>query len=135
MSGLPVTLHLAGVRCLVVGAGAVGRRKAAALEAAGAVVTLIAPEVNRAFCAGDSAGHRLVVAATADRATNDAVEADAHGHGAWCNRADRPDGGDLAFAAVHRAGGITIGVSTDGADPGRAALVRDRIAALLDDER
>jgi precorrin-2 dehydrogenase/sirohydrochlorin ferrochelatase len=135
MSGLPVTLNLDGVPCLVVGAGPIGSRKAAALEAAGARVTIIAPERNRPFRAGDSAGHRLVVAATADGDTNDAVEADAHAHGAWCNRADRPDGGDLAFAAVHRAGEITIGVSSGGADPARAVRVRDRIAALLGHDR
>jgi siroheme synthase (precorrin-2 oxidase/ferrochelatase) len=135
MSGLPVTLNLDGERCLVVGAGAVVRRKAAALEAAGARVTVIAPELNRPFRSGDSAGQRLVVAATPDRDMNDAIEADAHQHGAWCNRADRPDGGDLAFAAVHRSGDVTVGVSTGGADPTRAVRVRDRIAALLGDER
>ena len=131
MAGLPVTLNLAGASCLVVGAGPVGRRKAAALTAAGAVVTVIAPERNRRFRHGDSAGHRLVVAATDEPVVNDAVEADAHAHGAWCNRADRPDGGDLAFAAVHRTNGVTIGVSTDGDDPRRAVAVRDHIAALL----
>ena len=56
MTGLPVTLNLDGVRCLVVGAGPVGVRKAAALEAAGAVVTVIAPERNRPFRPGDCAG-------------------------------------------------------------------------------
>ena len=131
MPGLPVMLNLGGTRCLVVGAGPVGQRKAAALTACGAVVTVIAPERNRPFRPGDSAGHRLVVAATNDPAVNDRVEADAHAHGAWCNRADRPDGGDLAFAAVHRAGGVTIGVSSDGADPGLAVAVRDRISAAL----
>jgi precorrin-2 dehydrogenase/sirohydrochlorin ferrochelatase len=135
MIGLPVTLNLAGVPCLVVGAGAVGRRKAATLTAAGATVTVIAPEVNRSFRPGDCAGHRLVVAATADAGTNDAVEDDAHAHGAWCNRADRSDGGDLAFAAAHRVGGVTIGVSTGGTDPRQATRVRDRIAAFLDDEQ
>jgi siroheme synthase (precorrin-2 oxidase/ferrochelatase) len=133
MTGLPVTLNLDGVPCLVVGAGRVGARKAAALEAAGAVVTVIAPEINRAFVAGDCAGHRVVVAATDDGVTNNAVEADAHAHGAWCNRSDRSDGGDLAFAAVHRTGDVTIAVTTGGADPGRAVRVRDRIATTLGD--
>jgi siroheme synthase (precorrin-2 oxidase/ferrochelatase) len=135
MAGLPVTLNLSGVRCLVVGAGAVGARKEATLRAAGADVTVVAPERNRAFRPGDCAGHRLVVAATDDGAVNDAVQADAHAHGAWCNRADRADGGDLAFAAIHRAGDVTVGVSTDGTDPRRAVEVRDRIAAVLDDAR
>ncbi len=133
MAGMPVTLNLEGVACLVVGAGPVGRRKAATLVAAGAVVTVLAPELNRPFRPGDCAGHRLVVAATDDATTNDAVAHDAHAHGAWCNRADRPDGGDLAFAAAHRTGDITVGVSTGGTDPARARSVRDRIAELLGD--
>jgi siroheme synthase (precorrin-2 oxidase/ferrochelatase) len=131
MAGLPVTLQLDGVRCLVVGSGAVGQRKAAALGAAGAAVTVVAPEHNRPFRRGDCAGFRLVVAATSNSAVNDAVERDAHAHGAWCNRADRADGGDVAFAATHRIDDVTIGVSTAGTDPGRAARVRDHIAALL----
>jgi siroheme synthase-like protein len=132
MAGLPVTLNLDGVPCLVVGAGAVGARKAASLRAAGAEVTVVAPERNRVFRSGDSAGHRLVVAATNDPAVNDAVEADAHAHGAWCNRADRPDGGDLAFAATHRFAGVVIGVTTLDRDPATAMAVRDRIAAMLE---
>jgi precorrin-2 dehydrogenase/sirohydrochlorin ferrochelatase len=131
MRGLPVALNLAGARCLVVGAGPVGRRKAATLTAAGADVTVIAPERNRPFRPGDSAGHRLVVAAADDVAVNDAVEADAHRHGAWCNRADRDDGGDLAFGAAHHGDGLTVAVWTDGPDPRRAQAVRDRLAGVL----
>lgn len=133
MAGLPVTLNLDGVPCLVVGVGRVGRRKAETLRAAGAAVTVVDPVHNRAFQPGDCAGQRLVVAATDDHATNDAIEADAHTHGAWCNRADRSDGGDVAFAAAYRTEGVTIGVSTDGDDPARARAVRDRIAALFGD--
>jgi precorrin-2 dehydrogenase/sirohydrochlorin ferrochelatase len=134
MAGLPVTLNLDGVPCLVVGAGPIGVRKAASLRAVGARVTVVAPEHNRPFRPGDSAGHRLVVAATDDAAVNDAVEADAHAHGAWCNRPDRADGGDLAFAAVLRHADVTIGVTTDGRDPARAVAARDRLAALLEGE-
>jgi precorrin-2 dehydrogenase/sirohydrochlorin ferrochelatase len=131
MTGLIVSLNLDGVRSLVVGAGPVGQRKAAALAAAGAVVDVRAPEHDRAFAPGDCAGYRLVVAATNDSAVNDAVAADAHRHGAWCNRADRSDGGDLAFCAAATVGDVTVGVSTGGTDPGRARLVRDQIAAFL----
>ena len=128
-----MTLNLDGVACLVVGAGPVGRRKAATLTAAGAVVTVLAPEHNRPFRPGDCAGHRVVVAATDDAATNDAVAEDAHAHGAWCNRADRADGGDLAFAAVHHP--ATSRSGSRPAAPTRRAprSVRDRIAALLGD--
>jgi len=79
MTGLPVTLNLDGVPCLVVGAGALGARKAASLRAAGAEVTVVAPERNRPFRSGDSAGYRLVVAATNDPTVNDAVEVERDG--------------------------------------------------------
>jgi precorrin-2 dehydrogenase/sirohydrochlorin ferrochelatase len=131
MSDLVVSLHLHGIRCLVVGAGPVGRRKAATLEAAGASVDIRAPERDRPFAPGDCAGYRLVVAATDDAAVNDAVEADAHAHGAWCNRADRPDGGDLAFCATATVDGVTVGVSTGGSDPALARRVRDELTATL----
>src|SRR5262249_4554025 len=78
MTGLPVTLNLHDVPCLVVGAGSVGARKAESLRAAGARVTVVAPEHNRTFRPGDSSGHRLVVAATGDPTINDAVEPPPH---------------------------------------------------------
>jgi precorrin-2 dehydrogenase/sirohydrochlorin ferrochelatase len=131
MGALVVALNLDGVRCLVVGAGPVGSRKADTLRVAGAVVDVRAPEHDRAFEAGDCAGYRLVVAATNDSVVNDAIELDAHRHGALCNRADRSDGGDLAFCAATRAGDVTVGVSTGGADPSRARAIRDELAAVL----
>ena len=42
----PVILDLTAVRALVVGAGRVGAHKAAGLAAAGAIVTVVAPEVS-----------------------------------------------------------------------------------------
>jgi siroheme synthase (precorrin-2 oxidase/ferrochelatase) len=101
------------------------------LRAAGAVVDVRAPEHDRVFAAGDCAGYRLVVAAVDDAAVNDAVELDAHSHGAWCNRADRDDGGDLAFCAVAHSGDVTVGVSTGGVDPSRARAIRDALADVL----
>jgi precorrin-2 dehydrogenase / sirohydrochlorin ferrochelatase len=51
MTGYPVTLLVAGRPCLVVGAGPIAARKAAGLLAAGAVVTVVAPEVSGAMAA------------------------------------------------------------------------------------
>ena len=44
--GYPITLLLAPQRCVVVGGGAVATRKVKMLLAAGAVVTVVAPEVT-----------------------------------------------------------------------------------------
>ncbi len=78
----PVNLVVEGRPCLVVGGGAVARRKVEGLLACGALVTVIAPDVapdlaalpvtveRRPYRGGDAAGFRLVVAATDDRAVN-----------------------------------------------------------------
>ena len=75
----PVNLRLEGRPVLLVGGGAVALEKLQELVAAGAVVTVVAPEVRgdvaelaaevrrRPFEAGDTAGFRLVVVATGDR--------------------------------------------------------------------
>lgn len=46
MSGLPVVLDLSDRRCVVIGAGVGGSRKLAALQAAGATVTVIDPALG-----------------------------------------------------------------------------------------
>jgi siroheme synthase-like protein len=76
----PIALDLRGKRCVVVGGGAVGERKARALAAAGADVGVVAPEVtdglsdfiheggaahvNRTFLPQHLDGAFLVIAAT-----------------------------------------------------------------------
>ena len=73
----PAQLRLDGLRCLVVGAGAVAARKVEALLAAGAVVSVVAPEAvdelatsvlvrwhERTYVRGEVASYRLAVAAT-----------------------------------------------------------------------
>lgn len=145
----PIALDLAGRRCVVVGGGAVAERKTSGLLAAGAAVTVIAPELTpglralasagtitgeaRPFASGDLAGAVLVFAATDRREVNAAVVAEAREVGALVNVADAPDEGDFSVPALLRRGRLTVGVSTAGGSPAVAGLVRDRLAAALDD--
>ncbi len=145
--GYPATLRLAGCGCLVVGAGSVGLRKARGLVAAGARVTVVAPEAcdgvrelaragalrweARAFEAGDAEGMALVFAATPDREVNRAVAEEGARRGAWVNVADDPEGSSLHVPAVLRRGPVTVAVGTEGTAPALAGWVRDRIAAVL----
>lgn len=144
ITGLPVMLHCSGRRCVVVGAGAVGRRKTRALVDAGAEVVVIDPSppadgsgalgpgvvfVERAYRPEDVVGSFLVVAATDDAAVNQAVTADAERAGALTLQADDGASGSLRFPAVHRSGRITVAVDSGGAGPGVAAHVRDEVAA------
>lgn len=87
--------------------------------------------VRRPFEADDVMGAWLVVAATGDEAVNEAVASAAERAGAWVTRADRPDGGGLAFAATMERGPVQIGVSTAGLSPSLARWIRDRIDAAI----
>jgi precorrin-2 dehydrogenase / sirohydrochlorin ferrochelatase len=141
MSGLPVVLDVDRRPCLVVGAGRAARWKLAALVAAAAPVTVIAPRLGdgvvpgtgvtvhrRAVRPGDTEGFGLVVVATDDAAVNAAVAAEAAGHGALVLRADGAPG-DVRLPAVHRVGQLSIAVDTGGSSPALARWVRDRLAA------
>ena len=139
-------LDLEGRRCLVVGGGAVGLEKAAGLAACGARVTVVSPELEAGFAeldvewrareyeTADLDGVLLVIAATADRAVNERVSADAEVRGLLCNVADVPDLCSFILPAVHREGPIAIAVSTGGASPALAKRLRSEIAALIGPE-
>lgn len=150
--GYPIVLtQLRGAPVVVIGAGAVGERKARGLLAAGAAVRLISPEATaqiedwaaanrivwerREYAEGDLAGARLVFAATSQRAVNARVARDAAELGLLCNVADAPGEGSFHVPAVYRGDGATIAVSTDGASPAGAVALRDRIAVWLGQEK
>ena len=140
---LPVALDLAGRPVTVIGAGAVGARKAAQLLEAGAVVTVIAEEVRatlpsgvasvlvRRYRPGDLEGAFLVVAATGDPEVDDAIVAETSARGQLLNVVDDPRRCSFYFTALHRDGDVVVSVSTSGASPALAAWVRDRVAAAL----
>ncbi|MCU1353138.1 MAG: siroheme synthase, N-terminal domain [Acidimicrobiales bacterium] len=150
---LPVMLDLREARCLVVGCGAVGLRKARDLLAAGADVTAVAPGADpglasladsgtlewrrRAYREGEAAAGppwRFVVAATHDPALNGRIVDDAMAVGIWANDTTDARGGPAALAAVHRQGPITLAVSTGGSAPAAAAWLRDELAASIGPE-
>ena len=127
----PVTLDLTGRTVVVVGYGAVGRRKAAAAQAAGADVRVVAPEVNEPYHPDHLAGAALVFAC-APPEVNARVVADARADNIWVNSASDPAAGDFTLPAVLPVGGLWVAVSTGGAAPGLARRVRDRLAAQFD---
>ena len=144
VSDLPVMLNVRGKRCLVVGAGGVGVRRAKLLAEAGALVTIIAPQVHpsarlisasiheRGFEPKDLDGVLLAVAATSDPAVNQAVSDAAAERGVLVNRSDRSSEGDLAFMTNHRDGPLTVAVHTGGASASAATRIRSLLAESLD---
>lgn len=147
MNGYPINLDLRGRLAVVVGGGAIGRRKVAGLLAAGARVRLIsrdpvppdcwsAPiELHlRPFHPTDLDGAVLAFAATGDVEVDQSVLRAARERRIPVNLADRPELGDFTLPAVMRRGALQVAVSTGGAAPALAALVRDRIAAGVGQE-
>ena len=141
----PVFLKLAGRRVLVVGGGPVAAGKLRALLDAHAQVTVVAPAVvdeilmaeveivRRPFDVGDLDGACYVVAA-APRDVNRAVAAAAHARGLFVNAVDDVENASAYAGAVLRRAGITVALSTDGAAPALAGLLREALDALLPDD-
>ncbi|MCC7407433.1 MAG: bifunctional precorrin-2 dehydrogenase/sirohydrochlorin ferrochelatase [Phycisphaeraceae bacterium] len=144
MADLPVMLRVHGRRCVVVGGGAVALRRASALLAAGADVTVIAPEVDpriaqlplhvekRAYAPGDLANCLLAVAATDDPAVNERIGRDARAAGALVNRPDAPEQGDVQVPAHRQAGPVTLAVHTGGISAAAAGTIADECLHALD---
>lgn len=142
----PVSLVVAGRRCVVVGGGAVAARKVAALAEAGAAVVVVAPEIGaeirgmpvelieRHYQAGDLDGAWLAIAATDDPQANRRVHADGQAARVWVNAADDPEACAFTLPAVLRRGPVSVAVSTGGHSPALAGWLRDQVAALLGPE-
>lgn len=142
MAVYPVFLKLAGRRVLVVGGGRVAASKVAGLLDAGAAVTVVAPEIaadlavepveirRRRFEPADLEGACFVVAA-APRDVNREVAAAAHARGVLVNAVDDVENASAYLGGVVRRGGVTVAVSTDGAAPALAGLLREALEEVL----
>ena len=142
MPGYPIELDLTGRTALVVGFGAVGRRKVAGLLAAGARVRVVDPSAQageapegvelraEAYRAEHLDGVVIAVAA-GPPGVNRRVVDDAKAAGVWVASASEPGEGNFVLPAVWRSGGLTLTVSTSGASPALASALRDRAAGAL----
>ncbi len=147
MKSHPMALYLdlTDRLCVVVGAGSVGRRRAARLREAGARVRVVAPDatgfteevelVQRGFQEGDLTGAFLVVVATNSPALNEEVAELARRLGCLVNVADQPALGDVVVPAQERVGDrIAFAVTTQGDNAALAALLKQKIAAAIEPE-
>jgi precorrin-2 dehydrogenase/sirohydrochlorin ferrochelatase len=116
-------LDLKGLRCLVVGRGAMADEKVEGLRACGADV-VVAEEYEPALL--DDVW--LVVVANGD---GERIFADANARRVFCNVADVPHLCSFILPALHRRGPITVAVSTAGASPALAQWLRNRFAAQI----
>ena len=142
---LPVFLRLDGRAVLVVGGGPVAAVKIEALLEAGAAVTVVAPEIRpeiarpgvrlerRPFAPADLEGVWYVVAA-APPEVNRRVQDAAERRQVFVNAVDDPSHATAYMGAVVRRAGVTIAVSTAGAAPALAGLLREGLDACLPDD-
>jgi uroporphyrin-III C-methyltransferase/precorrin-2 dehydrogenase/sirohydrochlorin ferrochelatase len=138
----PAFLHLRSRRVVVVGGGPVAASKLEALLAAGADVTVVAPEVRpeivqtgvtivrRAFEDPDLDGAWWVVAA-APREVNRQVLAAADARRVFVNAVDDPEHASAYLGGVVRRDGVTVAISTNGRAPALAGLLREALDAML----
>lgn len=141
----PVFLKLAGRRVLLVGGGQVAAGKVRALVDAGALVTVVAPSIRdeiaaapvalerRGFSAGDLDGVWFAVAA-ATPDVNREVALAAESRGIFVNAVDDVQNASAYLGGVLRRDGVTIAISTDGAAPALAGLLREGLDAVLPDD-
>ena len=147
MDYLPIFLDLKGKPVLLVGGGTVALRKARLLCRAGAMVEVVAPDVDPALeevigeCDGcivigefkpdDIEGKALVVAATDDARINAEVSALCHARHIPVNVVDNPELCSFIMPSIVDRSPLMIAISSGGQSPVLARLLRARIEALI----
>ena len=126
MTYFPVFLDVRDRRVLVLGGGEVAARKAAPLARAGARV-----EIAAAFAPALLDGCVLAVGAGAPEADLRALSAAAQERGIPVNVVDRPELCSFIMPALVDRAPLTVAISSGGAAPVLARLVRARIEPLI----
>lgn len=144
VSRFPLMVPLEGARCLVVGAGKVGARRARALLRHGARVTVVDPAAReeafpgamveqRPYRAGDERGFALVVAATSGRSVNHMVGERCRQAGIPVSVADAAEEGTFVFPALCETDNVCVGVVSRDDNHARVAQVARAVRELLDE--
>ncbi|PVV21575.1 MAG: uroporphyrinogen-III C-methyltransferase [gamma proteobacterium symbiont of Ctena orbiculata] len=147
MDFFPIFLDLKKRPCLVVGGGSIAERKTALLLRSGAEVTLISPDLchnlttwrdmgrythlERAFRDEDLNGQHLAIAATNDPAVNRRVAEIAESLRIPVNVVDQPALCSFIVPSIIDRSPVVAAVSTGGASPVLARLIRSRLESLI----
>jgi len=138
----PAFLKLQGRTVVVVGGGPVAASKLASLQAAGADLIVVAPEVcdeirsagvtilQKPFEPSDLDRAWFVVAA-APPDVNRRVADEAERRQIFVNAVDDPANASAYLGGVVRRDGVTLAISTDGAAPALAGLLREALDFML----
>jgi siroheme synthase-like protein len=150
MDYYPAFIDLKGRRCLVVGGGAIARRKVESLLECGAVVKVVARDASdelvefartgrieieiRDYIPSDLAGVFLVIAATDDPTVQSHIGNEAKERGLLVNVVDDPAHCTFIVPALARRGELAIAISTGGRSPALASRIREQIEGLFGPE-
>ncbi|MGR8940055.1 MAG: siroheme synthase CysG [Gammaproteobacteria bacterium] len=147
MDYLPLFVKLQGQRCLVIGGGEVAARKIELLARAGAQISVVAEEIGdsvasissrhplnlmqKRFEASDLGDYRLVVSATDRAETNRLVARLAQERNIFVNVVDNPELCSFIFPAIIDRSPVVAAVSSGGAAPVLARLLRAKIESVV----
>jgi precorrin-2 dehydrogenase/sirohydrochlorin ferrochelatase len=146
----PICLNITNKRCVIVGGGEVGARKAEGLAVCGAQVVVLSREltpplekmkqegridhIDNDYAASYLSGALMVIGATDSAEINQKIAADAGALGIMVNIADDPGQSDFILPAVVRQGDLVISVSTGGKSPALARKLRAELEASFGQE-
>lgn len=147
MDYFPVFVKLKDQECLVVGAGEIAARKIELLARANANITVLAEQfspqvkslqsscqlnfIQKRFAVSDIANYRLVVSATNHKQTNILVANAAEEQNILVNVVDDPELCSFIFPAIVDRSPIIAAVSSGGAAPVLARLLRAKIETII----
>ena len=147
MKSFPIFLVLKNQPCLVVGGGDVAARKVNLLLRSNGVVTVLAPSLceqleelvrigkisykEKHFEKEDIEDNFLIIAATNNQDVNRQIALAANEHNVPINVVDQPKLCTFIFPSIVDRSPITIAVSTGGASPVLARLLRARLETLI----
>jgi len=144
----PISLKLQQQPCLIVGGGHIAYRKAVLLAKAGAVIHVIAPEIEANLleivkaCQGQYVqspfnpdiplrNYRLVIAATNDKATNIQVFEACEAEKILVNSVDDPPHCRFMVPAIIDRSPLVVSIATNGTSPVLSRQIRTQLEASI----
>ena len=147
MDFLPIFMNVKGENCLVIGGGKIASRKVFMLLRAGAMVSVVSPElcqdltirkeegeikhINRLFEDADLDDSKIVIAATDDEKINSHVSQLAKSKNIPVNVVDAPDLCSFIVPSIIDRNPVQIAISTGGASPVLARLLRSKLETYI----
>jgi len=144
----PISLKLQQQPCLIVGGGHIAYRKAVLLQKAGAVISVVAPEIEASLLeivqatAGQYVqapfnseiplrSYRLVIAATNDAGVNRQVFEDCEAENVLVNSVDDPPHCRFMVPAIIDRSPLVISVASNGTSPVLSRQIRTQLEATI----